>query len=304
MRRCLAVVLFLLPAGALADVGDFTPPKPCTLEARASVGYDCIGCDGSAPDGAACGRKLNPEGYQQECRGPGMNAWKEIYCRKHRKVPPAQTTPPVLASAIANVSSSSNLPESSGYNFDPSNLQDADLTTSWQPKKNGKGGKGDWVLVEFKQEVVLAGVGVANGFQVQDRFGDEFALNSRVKTARLVFSDASEETIEFGADQRGLAEFSFAPRKTKWVKLVVEAVHPGSKWKDLAVSELVLFSERARRRAPQGWRRQAEELDVAVLSRRARRPGTGRALARTRRRWRRGTVAIARQGRTPSNISR
>lgn len=243
MSRIVFAVAVLVPTLALADVGDFEPPKPCTFEARVSAGYDCMGCDGSASDAAACGKRLRPEGYSQECRGPGRTSWKEIWCRQHRAVPPGRETPPALLASVESVTASSSMPEGGGYSFDAKNLTDRDLTTSWQPKKNAKGGKGEWVLVSFREEVTLAGVGIANGFQAQDRFGDEFALNSRVKSARLVFSDASEETVEFDPEQRGLTEVVFSARKVKWVKLVIEAVHPGSKWKDLAVSELVLTDD-------------------------------------------------------------
>ncbi len=138
---------------------------------------------------------------------------------------------------IRHIAASSTVQGAGEYSFRVQNLLDGDLTTSWQPASK-QGGVGEWVMVLFPAEVDLEGVEVANGFQRQDRFGDEFLLNNRVEVARLVFSDGSEEVLRFGADQRGMIEFPFALRRVEWVKLVVDSVHPGSKWQDLAVSEL------------------------------------------------------------------
>ena len=244
LRSLLTCLLLAWPSVGMADIGEpGPPPKPCTLDGQAAPGRDCVACDTTAGDSRACEVKYAPATYDPDawrwtCRTPGQAKWTEIWCRKHVPTPPARRTPAELASHLRAVTASSTMPASAGYEFDPEKLTDGDLTTSWQPERT-RGGKGESALFSFDVEVALQGVSIANGFQVQDRFGDEFLNNSRVKEARLVFSDGSEEKISLPADQRGLVEIAFKPRRTKWLKLIVEEVHPGSKWKDLAISEVV-----------------------------------------------------------------
>ena len=242
MLRATSWTLLLLlawPASSRADVAWDPPPKPCTIDARWTPGNDCVACDNDARDSKSCERRYASTGFQKECRGPGQASWSEVWCRKHQAVAPGKATPRDLAAHLRSVTASSSMPQSAGYEFVPENLTDGDLSSCWQPAR-GTGGKGETVLFSFDAEVGLKGLSIANGFQVQDRFGDEFVNNSRLKSARLVFSDASEERIQLPADQRGLVDLTFKPRKTKWLKLIVEEVHPGSRWKDLAISEIVL----------------------------------------------------------------
>lgn len=246
LRWLLTCTLLAWPGLAAADVGDpGPPPKPCTLDAQVAPGLDCVTCDGAAPDAQACERRwaparYDPDGWRRACRTPGQAKWTEIWCRKHVPTPPARRTPPEVASHLRAVTASSTMPASAGYEFEPGMLTDGDVTTSWQPERS-KGGKGETALFSFDADVALQGLAIANGFQVEDRFGDEFVNNSRLKAARLVFSDGSEERITLPADQRGLVEVGFKPRKTRWLKLIVEEVHPGAKWKDLAISEVVFL---------------------------------------------------------------
>lgn len=250
MRSPVQVALFLLclTASARADIGDPGPALPCTTERVWTPSVDCFVCTATG-GGAGCSARLpasppsNP--WRWECRTPGNLGWTELWCRRHDPVAPEKASVPALTHRVEATTASSTMAGSGGYRFDPSNLLDGDLTTSWQPASGRKGGKGEWVELAFKVEVQLSSVGIANGFQRADRFGDEFANNSRLRRARLVFSDGSEEKLSFDPERRGLAEFTFAPRRTRSLKLVADEVEPGSRWKDLAVSELVLLAGEA-----------------------------------------------------------
>jgi hypothetical protein len=92
--------------------------------------------------------------------------------------------------------------------------------------------------LEFASEITVTSVAIANGFQTTDKFGDEFQLNSRIQNARLQFSDDTEIPIKFEADARGLVTFSVPERKTRSITVVVDEVFRGTKWNDLAVSEI------------------------------------------------------------------
>lgn len=74
--------------------------------------------------------------------------------------------------------------------------------------------------------------------QTTDRFGDEFLLNSRIAHARLRFGDGSEVPIRFEADKRGLVNFDVGNKTTNEVTLLIDDVHAGTRWHDLAVSEI------------------------------------------------------------------
>lgn len=137
---------------------------------------------------------------------------------------------------VIGVSSSSAQPPSAGYTFVGENLIDGAVATSWQPAKKAKGPH--WVRLELAEEATITEVAIANGFQVVDRIGDEFVLNRKIARARLRFSDSGEIPIQFDADVRDFVRFAIPRKKTRTVELLVEETHPGTKWDDLAVSEI------------------------------------------------------------------
>jgi hypothetical protein len=159
--------------------------------------------------------------------------------------PPAAEAKPSTTSAageretalqIRTVTVSSSQPPSAGYTFVGDNLIDASVATSWQPAKNAKGPH--WIRLELTDEATITEVAIANGFQVVDRIGDEFALNRKIARAKLRFGDAGEIPIEFNADARDFVRFAVPRKRTRTVEILVEDTHPGTKWNDLAVSEV------------------------------------------------------------------
>lgn len=137
---------------------------------------------------------------------------------------------------VARVEVSSSLPPWKGYRFGVENLFDGDLRSSWQTKS----GVGEWVRVTFTGEARVSAVGIANGFQRTDALGDLFLANSRIKTAKVSFSDGSTQTLAFDETQRGVTRLAFEPRTISWLKLEVVEVFKGRKWTDVAVSEFEL----------------------------------------------------------------
>ncbi len=153
-----------------------------------------------------------------------------------------ETPEPKGALAVKDVSASTTLPDWKGYTFTPKNLIDGSTETSWQPKTNKKtGGVGEWVQLQLERECTVERLEIANGLQMYDKLGNLFYENSRVAEARLVFSDGSEQLIALEANDFRFVTFTLAKVKTSSVKLEVQKVHKGTKWNDLAISELALY---------------------------------------------------------------
>lgn len=123
-----------------------------------------------------------------------------------------------------------------GYSFTPANLIDGDLTTSWQPT----GPNGAWIRLDFASEINVTSVEIANGFQINDKFGNEFELNRRIEKARIRFSDNNEQSIHFDPDVRGFVRFDVNRKSTTSVMILIDTTYPGTRWNDLAVSEIVV----------------------------------------------------------------
>ena len=162
-----------------------------------------------------------------------------IGCRRHESEPAPVAGEVGVGQVLraTRVTASSSHPRGAGYTFVATNLIDGSLSTSWQPARSERGSP-LWVRLEFDSPVTVTSVGIANGFQTKDRFGDEFLLNRRIATGRLRFEDASELPIRFAEDARGYVRFAVPRKATRTVELVVDEMFAGSKWSDLAVSEI------------------------------------------------------------------
>lgn len=156
---------------------------------------------------------------------------------------PSQTEPvqtpderPFELIRVSAVSASDFLTgEYAGYDFGPDNLIDGRLNTTWQVS----GGEGEWIQLDFGYSVTLAGLEIANGFQhVDPELGALFSLNNRIATAQLSFSDGTQFEVAFQADNDDTTSVVFGPRPTEWVRLDITSVHLGTRWNDLAVSEI------------------------------------------------------------------
>jgi hypothetical protein len=140
----------------------------------------------------------------------------------------------------AQVKASSTHTSAAGYSFSAANLFDADLTTCWQADR---GDKSPWVQVEFDAPIMISAIKIANGFQITDKFGDEFVLNSRIADGRIRFSDNAEVTIHFEADERGFITFTMPAKSTRSLRLIVDKTYRGTRWNDLAVSEISIVGD-------------------------------------------------------------
>lgn len=137
----------------------------------------------------------------------------------------------------AHIAASSEHAPNPGYTFVATNLVDGALNTSWQPASSDHISP-KWIRLDFDGEVTVTSVAIANGFQAKDRYGDEFLLNSRIAMARLRFEDSSEVPIRFADNARGYARFVIPKKTTRSLELLVDGTYAGTKWNDLAISEI------------------------------------------------------------------
>ncbi len=130
---------------------------------------------------------------------------------------------------------SSTMQTDKGYTYVVDNLFDHDVATSWQPRRSDRHPQ---VLIKFPDQLTLTSIEISNGFQAYDaKDGDEFVLNSRIAHARLRFADSSEIQIQFDVDER-MKKVDLGQKRTREVTLLVDDVHRGTKWRDLAISEI------------------------------------------------------------------
>ncbi len=138
---------------------------------------------------------------------------------------------------------SSFLPNWKHYTFNPANLIDDNLWSSWQPKRKPRGGVGEWFRVDFKEPQVVTGFEISNGFRLIDELGDLYAMNNRIENATVELSDGTKLPLHF--EDRPAETIIMLPeaKRCQWLKVTVDSVYKGSKWNDLAVSEFHVLAK-------------------------------------------------------------
>jgi hypothetical protein len=142
---------------------------------------------------------------------------------------------------ILRYCATSVLAPQAGNSYVVGNLFDGNLATAWVKGRPGSG-IGEWVVVEFAGSRVVKSVGIANGYQKNP---EVFQANSRVRKLRVV-SPRGETHLVLLDDRMGWQQIALnPPLNGSWVQFIVEDVFPGSKYSDLAVSELKIDSDAA-----------------------------------------------------------
>jgi len=120
---------------------------------------------------------------------------------------------------------------------------DGDISTAWVEGMEGPG-ISESLTINLCRELELSGIALIPGYaQSQEVFWG----NNRLKKARLEFSDGSSFEQSF-TDQICMQDISlpdsFVGLKTRYVKITILEVYPGSRWDDTCISEVALGIER------------------------------------------------------------
>ena len=111
---------------------------------------------------------------------------------------------------------------------------DGNRATAWV-EGDEEDGIGQTITLHFGRERSLVGFEIINGYDKDQKI---WSANSRVETVEASTGDGQVQEITL-KDVRGASRFDFdAPIETSWLRLTVNSVYPGAKYRDTAISEL------------------------------------------------------------------
>ncbi len=148
---------------------------------------------------------------------------------------------PRYLSPFAEAGASSQLPADQYGQYSAYAVIDESLDTAWVEGTEGPG-VGEWIELSFPDAIDLHAIEIANGY---NRDADIFDKNNRVKKATLHFSDGERVSIDL-ADERGLQHISLhetlgSTVETEMIRLVIDAVYPGTEYDDTCLAEIEVY---------------------------------------------------------------
>jgi serine/threonine protein kinase len=121
--------------------------------------------------------------------------------------------------------------------FPPSLAFDSDPNTAWNEAAPGHG-RGEWIEAGFNRPVVVRSVEFATGWNATSSRGtDLFHGNARLRRVRISFSSGRFIDRETGSEERVHRVVSLSERTTT-VRITAMEVWPGTRWEDLAISDI------------------------------------------------------------------
>lgn len=142
----------------------------------------------------------------------------------------------LTSASASSVLPSESLPTWGLVRYDPDNVLDRDLATSWVEGAAGSG-IGEHLVLTFAQPVSITRLGLDVGFDRDERI---FAANNRVRRVQVRFSDGSARSIEF-QDQRGIQYASLPAITTNSLLITIETVYRGATYDDTAIAEVEVW---------------------------------------------------------------
>lgn len=144
-----------------------------------------------------------------------------------------------------SISASSFLPAQGEHTYVPKNAYDFDIQTAWVEGKDDLG-IGESVLFHFRpfrEGEPLTSVTIYNGYQ---RDVKSWEQNSRVKALRVLVNGEPIAMLNLKDTMQG-QKFGLrvAPQGDKPIQITFEIVdvHPGTKWKDTAITQIIFDGE-------------------------------------------------------------
>ncbi|HRI60332.1 MAG TPA: hypothetical protein PK228_11430 [Saprospiraceae bacterium] len=134
------------------------------------------------------------------------------------------------------LSASSTLEPESAYS--PANLFDARKEFVWVEGNKTSAGEGETLSFGFEEPVNITAIQIWNGYQRSD---EHFAANARVRNFEFGLKDSTTAVYTLRDTKAGQKiELSTSARGQQF-ELKVKSIYPGSKYRDLAISDLVFF---------------------------------------------------------------
>lgn len=127
---------------------------------------------------------------------------------------------------------SSTLPDDGPYTYGVKNTLDGNLETAWNDGALGPG-VGERLTYRFRSPITLTSVGLVNGFASTPEL---FKENARMRNVVFV-TDTARLPVTL-PDSSARQELNLAFGRTGFVVIEVVSVYPGSKYEDLALSEI------------------------------------------------------------------
>jgi hypothetical protein len=135
------------------------------------------------------------------------------------------------------VTTSSTLAPQSGNNYSPLNAIDGNNRTAWV-EGSAADGIGEWIKVSYDSPKKISSISVANGY---GKSATSYSANGRVKDVEIATGNGSfVRTIPDTKEEfKVLLPPGMAGKMTRWVKLTIKSVYPGTKYKDTALGEFI-----------------------------------------------------------------
>jgi len=134
------------------------------------------------------------------------------------------------------ITASSTLAPESAYN--PVNLFDARKEFVWVEGNKEKSGEGETIAFDFAEEVTVSALQIWNGYQRSD---EHFAANARVRDFEFGLKDGPKAVYTLRDTKAGQKIPLQTALKGQNFELKIKSIYPGRNYKDLAISEMLLF---------------------------------------------------------------
>lgn len=123
-------------------------------------------------------------------------------------------------------------------NYEHDNVSDLNKSTWWTP--SSRSGINSWIKVDFESERKMSSIKILNGSNPEhdQKYGNLYIKNSRVRDAILEFSHGQKHKIHF-EDKNEYQTFDFPELYSSFIKIRIISTYKGNQWNDLCITEIV-----------------------------------------------------------------
>ena len=133
------------------------------------------------------------------------------------------------------VTSSSTLGSQAGNSYAPLNAIDGDGKTAWIEGAAGDG-IGEWLKVSYGAPQKISSIYIANGYGKSTK---SYQTNGRIREAEIATENGSFLPVlkDMNDEIKITMPSTMAGKPTRWVKITIKSVYPGTTYKDTALGE-------------------------------------------------------------------